>query len=128
MTTKYPFAKIDPTNRSSFQTINITFLSTPPLNTPTVITSVPHGYTNYVPTVWGLWNVTTTTASKAIYNQNYGTYISSSSLPSFELKYDVNSTNVVLTVTVFDTIFGIDLVGVMAKLSLYVFVDDLQSM
>lgn len=62
--TRYPFAKLDSTNKVSFQSINIEFLNDPPnpngttvFELDTVIYPFPHGY-KYIPTIWCIFQRT----------------------------------------------------------------------
>lgn len=52
MSSKYPLAKIDRTNPTSFQNIHIVFNNNPPLG-PVLVYKFKHGYT-YTPTIWSL--------------------------------------------------------------------------
>ena len=127
MTTRYPFAKIDPTNQKTFQTINFTFTRTPALDTATLLYSFDHDYT-YVPQIWGLWNITdsSTGLSSIQYLQAYGKYTANSGVGiGFYLYYDVTATSVTAYIYPYDFTATLSLVGVVAKLTLYIFADDL---
>jgi hypothetical protein len=130
---KYPFAKIDSTIPTSFQTIDISFLATPTSGVETEVYSFAHGY-DYTPQVWGLWNVTyPVTIDWIDYIQAYGYYVSGTGAGArlLELKYTVDSTNVKLYVTATDSVAPpeiippINIVGVTARLTIYIFTDDL---
>jgi hypothetical protein len=56
--TRWPFAKLDTTNKVSFQNINIFFATDPPnpngttvFSQKTVVYTFPHGY-KYIPAIW----------------------------------------------------------------------------
>ena len=128
MSTRFPFAKIDQTNSESFKTISVSFLSNPPLGVETEIYSFDHGYT-YLPQGWGLWNVEYPVSATFIqYDQGLGGYISGSGFgaPIFILTYKVFETSVKLYIEAYNGIPDpINLIGVVAKLTFYVFADDL---
>lgn len=125
LTTAYPFAKIDPTNTKSFQTITTTILNNPADNTLVNFYSFPHGY-DYIPQAWGVWNVTGPVAVVSQYDNAYGTFVSTTGIDGFYMYYAVDATNVNLYLYKFVTVGPVSLVGVVAQLTMYVFVDDLQ--
>lgn len=127
MVTRYPLAKLDSQLSSSFKTIDISFLTTPPLYTETLLYSFPHGY-DYTPQIWGLWNITDsgTGLSSIQYDQAYGTYIANSGAGiGFYLYYKFNYETIDLYIYPYDALGTLNLVGVTAKLTAYIFADDL---
>lgn len=129
MTTRFPFAKIDPTEIDTFRTTTVTFLRDVPDDTKTLITSFPHGYT-YKPQLWGLWNVTwgAGIAGTGGQEQNgYGVLTNSSGSPSSTLSYEWDEASVYLYLLKGTNVFTpSNAVGTVATLTTYVFVDDLQ--
>lgn len=129
MTTKYPFAKIDPTQLDSFRTTTVTFLRDTPDDVKTLIHSFPHGYT-YKPQLWGLWNVTWGAGIAGTPNttQNgYGSLTNSPGSPASTLSYDWDETTVYLYLLKGTNVFTpSNAIGTIAALTTYVFVDDLQ--
>lgn len=130
MSTKYPFAKIDPTQLETFRTTTVTFLTDTPDNVKTQIASFAHGYT-YRPQLWGLWNVTwgPSIAITPSQQQNgYGYLINTSSLPAAILSYEWDTTTVYLYLSKGAIPPGTpsSAIGTTATLTTYIFVDDLQ--
>jgi len=131
MTTKYPFAKIDPTKAESFRTTTVVFLNDTPDNVKTQIAFFAHGYT-YKPEVWGLWNVTwgpSVIGTPGLVQNGYGALVNSSGTPSSTLSYGWDETNVYLYMTKGATppVFPSSVLGTTATLTTYIFVDDLQT-
>lgn len=131
MNTRYPFAKIDPTQLDTFRTTTVTFLNDTPDNVKTEIASFEHGYT-YEPQLWGLWNVTwgASIAGTPGEEQNgYGVLINGASDPTATLSYEWNETTVTLYLLKGASTIPLipsDATGTIATLTTYVFVDDLQ--
>lgn len=131
MSTKYPFAKIDPTQTESFRTTTISFVTDTPDNVKTLIASFAHGY-DYRPQVWGLWNVTwgPNIAITPGQTQNgYGTFNNSGSLAAATLSYEWDATTVYLYLLKRATTIPLvpsNAIGTTATLTTYIFVDDLQ--
>lgn len=126
MSTKFPFAKIDPTRSDTFRTTTVTFITDPPDNVKTLVAQFAHGY-SYKPQLWGLWNVTWPASFPIVEQNGYGSLNSSSSINSVNIRYEWDATNVYLYMT--KTNLGIpfySVIGTTAKLSTYIFVDDLQ--
>lgn len=132
MSTKYPFAKIDPTKTDSFRTTTVTFLNDVPDNTKTLIASFAHGY-DYRPQIWGLWNVTwgASIAGTPNTEQNgYGYLVNGSASPTASLSYEWDETTVYLYILKGTSIIppiSSNAIGTIATLTTYVFVDDLQT-
>lgn len=130
MSTKYPFAKIDPTQRDSFRTTIVSFLNDVPDNVKTQIASFAHGYI-YKPQIWGLWNVTwgpdIAGTANAVQN-GYGAITNTSGFPSSTLSYEWDTTRVYLYLTKGALSPGLpsNAIGTSATLTTYIFVDDLQ--
>lgn len=125
LTTGLPFAKIDPTAGGKFQTITTTFINDPANNTLVNFYSLAHGYT-YEPQVWGLWSLTGPPTAIPSFDNSYGTFISSTGSNGFTLYYKVDSTDIKLYVYKYISGGSVSLVGVTAKFTIYIFVDDLQ--
>jgi len=125
LTTSFPFAKIDPTKDGTFQTITTTILNDPADNTLVNFHSFAHGY-DYEPQVWGLWTVTGPIGAVPSFDNSYGNYISSTGVDGFSLYYKVDSTNIKLYLYKYVGFGPLSLVGVVAKFTVYIFVDDLQ--
>ena len=126
LTTSYPFAKIDPTNDNSFQTITINILTDPADNTLTSLYQFPHNY-SYTPQFWGLWNVSGPSLVVSQFDNAYGRYISSTGVDGFSLYYKVDTVNVTLYVYKYVAVGPLSLIGVTAQFTCQVFVDDLQA-
>lgn len=130
MSTRFPFAKIDPTKTDTFRTTTVVFLTDPPDNTKTLIASFAHGYT-YKPQVWGLWDVTwgaSIIGTPGVQQNGYGTLTNSSGSPASTLSYEVDETNIYLYITKgsLPPFFVSNAIGTSATLTTYVFVDDFQ--
>lgn len=131
MTTKFPFANIDPTLSNSFRTTNISISRDPVIGVTTLLTYFAHGYT-YIPKVWGLWTVGPYVAGTfpfGIVNvQSYNTYLSNTTAANFQLSYTVDATNVSLYIVNNDpSATPFTLVGVNIQFTSLVFVTDLQA-
>jgi len=131
MTTRFPFAKIDPTKADTFRTTTVVFLNDAPDNVKTLIASFAHGYT-YRPQVWGLWNVTwgaSIAGTPGVVQNGYGYLINSSGIPASSLSYEWDETKVYLYLTkgALPPIAPSSAIGTTAILSTYIFVDDLQT-
>jgi hypothetical protein len=105
LNTRYPFAKLDSTNKVSFQLINILFLHEPPnpdglatFFTTVQVYQFPHGY-NYIPSTWFL--VSTDAMATAVGSEGV-IFVGGGDTPSFK--------SAVLDVTVDDAnvYFNID--------------------
>lgn len=131
MSTRFPFAKIDPTKLDSFRTTTVTFLNDVPDNTKTQVASFAHGY-DYRPQIWGLWNVTwgPSIAGTPNTEQNgYGYLINGAGSPSASFSYEWDATNVYLYLLKGTSIIppvSSNAIGTVATLTTYIFVDDLQ--
>lgn len=130
MSTRFPFAKIDPTKVDSFRTTAVTFLNDVPDNVKTQIASFEHGYT-YRPQIWGLWNVTWGAGIAGTPNEEqngYGYLVNGSGAPTSSLSYEWDSTTVYLYLDkgAIPPIFPSNAIGTIATLTTYIFVDDLQ--
>ena len=129
MSTRYPFAKIDPTKTESFRTTTVTFLSNAPDNTKTLIASFAHGYT-YKPQLWGLWDVTwgpSILGTPGERQNGYGSLANSGSAFAAVLSYEWDATNVYLYIYKGSFTPGdSNTIGTSATLTTYIFVDDLQ--
>lgn len=129
MTTKFPFAKIDPTHTDSFRSTTITFLNNTADDTITSVYSFPHGY-DYKPQVWGYWSSIVWGAGIGVGSEvwsGYGWVWSTTGVPIAELGYDVDETNVNVYAYWSDP-FGmnpLDFTGTVATLTTYIFADDL---
>lgn len=130
MSTKFPFAKIDPTQLETFRTTTVTFLSDPPDNVKTQIASFAHGY-DYKPQLWGLWDVTwgpSIAGTPGVEQNGYGSLTNSSGIPASTLSYEWDTTTVYLYITkgALPPIAPSSAIGTSATLTTYIFVDDLQ--
>lgn len=130
MSTRYPFAKIDPTKSDSFRTTTVTFITDTPDNVKTLIAQFAHGY-SYKPQLWGLWNVVwgPSIAGSANVEQNgYGVLVNSAGIPNSSLSYEWDATNVYLYLNKGANPPGTpsNAIGTVATLTTYIFVDDLQ--
>jgi hypothetical protein len=129
MSTKYPFAKIDPTKTDTFRTTTILFTKNTTKAVDTLIYQFDHGYT-YTPQVWGLWSIIwgpgVVGVAGSTYN-GYGTVSSSSGIPVATLHYKVGMSRIELYAIWSDplNLAPIDLSGTIATLTTYVFADDL---
>lgn len=129
MSTRYPFAKLDPTQTESFRTTTVTFLSDTPDDVKTRIASFSHGYT-YKPQIWGLWNVTwgpSIAGTPGLEQNGYGSLTNGSGLPSATFSYEWNATEVILYLLKGTAFMSpSNAIGTSATLTTYIFVDDLQ--
>lgn len=130
MSTRYPFAKLDPTQTESFRTTTVTFLSDTTDNVKTQIASFAHGYT-YKPQLWGLWNVTwgpSVSGTPGLEQNGYGSLTNSSGFPAATFDYNWDETNVYLYISkgAVPPAFPSSMIGTSATLTTYIFVDDLQ--
>lgn len=125
LSTSFPFAKIDPTKDGTFQTITTTIINDPANNTLVNFHNFEHGY-EYEPQVWGLWTVSGPPLAVPSFDNSYGNYISSTGIDGFSLYYDVTSTEIKLYLYKYVGFGPLSLVGVTAKFTVYIFVDDLQ--
>lgn len=129
MSTRFPFAKIDPTQLDTFRTTTVTFLSDVPDDVKTQVASFPHGYL-YKPQLWGLWNVTwgpSISGTPGAEQNGYGMLTNGSGIPSASFSYEWDETEVrlyLLKGTAFMS--PSNAIGTTATLTTYIFVDDLQ--
>ena len=129
MSTKYPFAKIDPTKTDTFRTTTILFTKNTTKAVDTLIYQFDHGYT-YTPQVWGLWSIIWGPGVVGVAGSTYigyGTVSSSSGIPVATLHYKVGMSRIELYAIWSDplNLAPIDLSGTIATLTTYVFADDL---
>lgn len=143
--TRYPFAKLDSTNKVSFQAINIFFAKDPPNPDGTISTSLttmvytfPHGY-NYISKIWCIFQRTGAGDQGNFAVTKYGPYgyengliaVSSSAdlSQSASLTLTADNTNIYLGVEKFYTSASADpavnLSGYSLLVRVYVFVNDL---
>lgn len=128
MNTKNPFAKIDPTNLESFRTTTVTFLTDTPDNVKTQIASFAHGY-DYMPQVWGIWNVTWSPSLTGLTQNGYGSLTNTSGLPQSTLSYEADDTNIYLFLYKgWEVLNPTNAIGTIATLTTYIFVDDTEDM
>ncbi len=130
MSTKYTFAKIDPTASNTFPTVNFTFVTNPPINTIIKWYSIPYPYDDR-PMVWQIWWDVTAPAAAFVQSQvQIGSYISNTAQASFFLYTRVNYSANTLDFYLWknDNPIGSDpdMTGVTGTWSAYIFVDDLQ--
>jgi hypothetical protein len=133
--TRYPFAKLDSTNDTSFQLINLLFLHEPPnpdgvssFYQRTLVYSFAHGYT-YTPSTWFLVSIdgfTSVIGSEGVYITGGG---SSPSLTSSVFIAEVDDTNVNFYIDKYYIVFlGItppSVLGLTLTIRSYAFVNDL---
>lgn len=129
MSTRYPFAKIDPTKDDTFRTTTVTFITDTPDNVKTLIAQFAHGY-DYKPQLWGLWNVTwgpSIFGTPNLVQNGYGSIINTSGGVFSILSYEWDETNVYLYLNKGALPPGAvsSAIGTTATLSTYIFVDDL---
>lgn len=129
MSTRYPFAKIDPTQTDTFRTTTVTFLRDVPDDTKTEVASFLHGY-DYRPQIWGLWNVTwgpSIAGTPGLEQNGYGAITNTSGLPTATFSYEWDETTVRLYLLKGTTFLSpSSAIGTTATLTTYIFVDDLQ--
>lgn len=143
--TRYPFAKLDSTNKVSFQAINIEFLHDPPNPNGTsvfkLITNIytfPHGY-KYIPAIWCIFNRTAGAGDQGDLSvTKFGPYgyengliavASAADNSNFaNLTLAADATNIYIGVNKFyDSLHGaaVNLVGYALLVRVYAFVNDL---
>lgn len=135
---KYPIAKLDTTNPVSFQNFTITFVTDPPepaldSNNTTLIYRFAHGY-NYVPQMWSLINVVTPPASRSIlqpYAQDANLLANVTPADTAVMRVRADATYINITVDKSRTSLPGNgpnpLPGLVVKLRIYVFVQDVSS-
>lgn len=145
--TRYPFAKLDSTNKVSFQNINIFFANDPPnpdgttsFEQNTIIYTFPHGY-KYIPAIWCIFQRTGFGDQGDFSNTKYGPYgyengiICVSNASDFAqfatLNLTADETNIYLSITKnyrHDIVFvdpPVNLIGYSLLVRIYAFVNDL---
>ena len=130
MTTRHPFAKIDPTKLDTFRTTTVTFITDIPDNVKTEVARFQHGY-SYRPQAWGLWNATwgpDIPGTGGAERNGYGVLFNSTSPNGVTISYGWDETNVYLYMYkgVVAPSPTYSVVGTIMTLSSYIFVDDLQ--
>lgn len=130
MSSKYPLAKIDRTNKVSLQNIHIFFSQNVP-KAKTLVYSFAHGY-KYTPTLWSLVQCIGVTSP---YNPNpyimdNGTLLYTGGVAYCSLSIEADSTNVYVYVTrSYDTLitnntYNVTVAGIGLRIRTYVFVED----
>ncbi len=130
-TSKYPMAKLDRTNKVSFQNINLTFLNDTPApgvgtSNSTLVYQFAHDY-NYISSHWMMGTITGGSNNYPYIEDEVALLSSIFADSQATLIVKVNATNVYLYVNKTNLSgFGNPTVaGVVISLRLYVFVEDL---
>jgi hypothetical protein len=130
MSSKFPLAKIDRTNKVSLQNIHIFFSQNVP-KAKTLIYSFPHGY-KYTPTLWSLVQCigVTTPYTANPYIMDNGTILFTAGVGYCSLSIEADATNVYFyTTRPYDTLitnntYNVTVAGVGLRIRTYVFVED----
>lgn len=132
MSSKFPLAKIDRTNKVSLQNIHIFFSKSVP-NAKTLIYSFPHGY-KYTPTIWTLVQCIGVGSPYAVnpYIMDNGSILYYQNIAYCYLYVEADDTNVYYYTTrpyntlITDNTYNVTVAGVGLRIRTYVFVEDVQ--
>jgi hypothetical protein len=127
LTTKYPIAKLDKTNKASFQNIYLNITRNTPLGT-TLIYQFKHGY-SYIPSTWTMFNISGISASLPPYGQEYSILLYQAPYVGAELYVEVDATYVSYYINRLYNNYpvsgvGVDVSGIGIRVRTYVFVED----